>query len=158
MRFACSNLSRNFSKFKSHFLRENKVENAWIPKINALFHSCLFTCENKTREILFRQNPIKKLNESDYRKQTINSSQSRLSQTWKDSKRKSKSKFRVFLGVKTCEVFLFFSGNYFPWLYCVDSSVASLHSLFYVTREFHRFFHRGWAQIQEPEESGRETI
>ena len=97
----------------------------------------------KPREILFRQNPIKKLNESDYRKQTINSSQSRLSQTWKDTKRKSKSKFRVYLGVKTYEVFLFFSSDYFPWLYCVDSSVASLHSLIYVIREFHRFLHRG---------------
>ena len=25
---------------------------------------------------------------------------------------------------------------YFPWLYCVDFSVASLYSLFYVTRDF----------------------
>ena len=81
----------------------------------------------KPREILFRQNPIKKLNESNYRKQTINSSQSRLSQTWKDSKRKSKSKFRVFLSVKTCEVFLFFLViiflGYFvltpQWLLCI---------------------------------------
>ena len=138
MRFACSNLSRNFSKFKSHFLRENKV--AWIPKINALFHSCLFTCENKTREILFRQNPIKKLNESDYRKQTINSSQSRLSQTWKDSKRKSKSKFRVFLSVKTCEVFLFFLIIIFlgyivltpQWLLCIHcfTSLVSFTGFF----------------------------
>ena len=45
---------------------------------------------------------------------------------------------RVYLGVKTCEVFLCFlaTGYYFPWLYCVEFSVASLYSLFYVTREF----------------------
>ena len=81
----------------------------------------------KSREILFRQNPIKKLNESDYRKQTINSSQSRLSQTWKDTKRKSKSKFRFYLGVKTYEVFLFFLVIIFlgsivlipQWLLCI---------------------------------------
>ena len=55
---------------------------------------------------------------------------------------------RVYLGVKTCEVFLCFlaTGYYFPWLYCVEFSVASLYSLFYVTREFHRFLHRGWAE------------
>ena len=29
-----------------------------------------------------------------------------------------------------------FSSYYFPWLYCVDFSVTSLYSLFYVTREF----------------------
>ena len=55
---------------------------------------------------------------------------------------------RVYLGVKTCEVFLCFlaTGYYFPWLYCVEFSVASLYSLFYLTREFHRFLHRGWAE------------
>ena len=55
---------------------------------------------------------------------------------------------RVHLGVKTCEGFLCFlaTGCYFPWLYCVEFSVASLSSLFYVTREFHRFLHRGWAE------------
>ena len=51
--------------------------------------------------------------------------------------------FRVYLGVKTSEVFLCFLVIIFPWLYCVDFSVASLYSLFYVTREFHRFLHRG---------------
>ena len=141
MRFACSNLSRNFSKLKSYFSRENKVENAWIPKINALFHSCLFTRENKTP-----RNTVPPKSKS-FEPNMEN----------KDSKRKSKSKFRVFLAVKTCEVFFFFF-YYFPWFYCVDSSVASLHSLFYVTREFHRFLHRGWAQNPEPEESARKTI
>ena len=51
--------------------------------------------------------------------------------------------FRVYLGVKTCEVFSLFSGYYFPWLHCVDFAVASLYSLYYVTREFRRFLHRG---------------
>ena len=41
--------------------------------------------------------------------------------------------------------FSLFSSYYFPWLYCVDFSVASLYSLFYVSCEFHRFLHRGWA-------------
>ena len=40
--------------------------------------------------------------------------------------------------------FSLFSSHYFPWLYCVDLSVASLYSLFYVSCEFHRFLHRGW--------------
>ena len=40
--------------------------------------------------------------------------------------------------------FTLFSSYYFPWLFCVDFSVASLYSLFYVTREFHRLLHRGW--------------
>ena len=40
--------------------------------------------------------------------------------------------------------FSLFSSYYFPWLYCVDFSVASLYSLFYVTREFHKFLHWGW--------------
>ena len=42
-----------------------------------------------------------------------------------------------------------FSSYYFPWLYFVDLfSVASLFSLFYVIREFHRFLHWGWANSQ----------
>ena len=41
--------------------------------------------------------------------------------------------------------FSLFSSYYFPWLYCVDFSMASLYSLFYVTREFQRFLYRGWA-------------
>ena len=35
--------------------------------------------------------------------------------------------------------FSLFSRYYFPWFYCVDSSVASLYSLFYLNREFHWF-------------------
>ena len=42
--------------------------------------------------------------------------------------------------------FSLFSSDYFPWLYFVDFSVASLYSLFYATREFHRFLLRGWAR------------
>ena len=53
----------------------------------------------------------------------------------------------VYLGVKTCEFFLF-SSYYFPWLYCADFSVASLYSLLYVTRESHRFLQRG-AQLPD---------
>ena len=44
--------------------------------------------------------------------------------------------------------FSLFSWYYFPWLYWVDFSVASLYTLFYVAREFHRFLHRGWAKIE----------
>lgn len=86
MRFACSNLSRNFSKFKSHFLRE-KLRTLESRKLMPFFIVAYLLAKIKPREILFRQNPIKKLNESDYRKQTINSSQSRLSQTWKTKTR-----------------------------------------------------------------------
>ena len=39
--------------------------------------------------------------------------------------------------------FSLFSSYCFPWLYCVDFSVASLYSLFYVTHVFLRFLHRG---------------
>ena len=58
--------------------------------------------------------------------------------------------FWVYRGVKTCEVFLCFLAIYYmyvPWLYCVDFPVASLYSLFYVTREFHRFLHWEWASL-----------
>ena len=48
--------------------------------------------------------------------------------------------FQVYLGVKTCEVFFLFK-LLFTGLCCVDS-VASLYSLFYVTPDFHRFFHQ----------------
>ena len=41
---------------------------------------------------------------------------------------------------KNLRSFSLFSSYCFPWLYCVGFSVASLYSLFYVTREFHRFY------------------
>ena len=48
---------------------------------------------------------------------------------------------RVYLGVKTCEVFLCFVA-----IVRVRAIVlTSLFSLFYVTGEGHRFLHRGWA-------------
>ena len=37
--------------------------------------------------------------------------------------------------------FSLFSSYFFPWLYCVDFSVAALYSLFYVTRELHWGFY-----------------
>ena len=47
--------------------------------------------------------------------------------------------FRVYLGVKTCEVFLCFVA-----IVRVRAIVlTSLFSLFYVTGECHRFLHRG---------------
>ena len=52
---------------------------------------------------------------------------------------------RVFPWYENLWSFSLFSSDYFPWLYFVDFSVASLYSLFYVTREFQRFLHRGWA-------------
>ena len=52
----------------------------------------------------------------------------------------------VYLGVKTCEVFLSFVAIIFLGSIVVDFSVAYLYSLFYVTREFHRFLQRGWAK------------
>ena len=47
----------------------------------------------------------------------------------------------VYLGVKTCKVFLWFLAIIF--LGSFDFSVASFYSFFCVTREFHRFLHRG---------------
>ena len=49
--------------------------------------------------------------------------------------------FRVYLRVRTCEVFLCFA----PFVFLGFIVLASLCPLLYVTREFHRFFHRGWA-------------
>ena len=49
--------------------------------------------------------------------------------------------FRVYLGVRTCEVFLCFA----PFVSLGFIVLTSLCPLLYVTREFHRFFHRGWA-------------
>ena len=46
--------------------------------------------------------------------------------------------------------FSFFSSYYFPWLGLLCwllISVVSLHKLFYVNSEFHRFLHRVWAQL-----------
>ena len=48
-------------------------------------------------------------------------------------------KFGVYLGVKTCEVFLCFVTIMFAL--CIV--LTSLFSLFYVTREGDRFLHRG---------------
>ena len=53
-------------------------------------------------------------------------------------------KIWVYLGVKTCGVCLCFPAIIF--LACIDFSVASLYSLFCVTREFHRFLHRVWGE------------
>ena len=52
------------------------------------------------------------------------------------------NKYLPFAGLPRCKKlwrFSLFSSYYFPWLYCVDFSVASLYSLFYDSREFHRF-------------------
>ena len=51
--------------------------------------------------------------------------------------------FRVSLGVRTCELFLCFVA-----IVRVRAIVlTSLFSLFYVTGEFHRFLHRGRAEL-----------
>ena len=47
--------------------------------------------------------------------------------------------FRVYLGVKTCEVFLCFV----TIMFVLSFVLTSLSSLFYVTREGDRFLHRG---------------
>ena len=49
--------------------------------------------------------------------------------------------FWVYLGVKTCEVFLCFVAI----VRVRPITLTSLFSLFYVTGECHRFLHRGWA-------------
>ena len=48
----------------------------------------------------------------------------------------------VYLGVRTCELFLCFVAIFWVRVYCVDFFVFFL---FYVTGEFHRFLHRGSA-------------
>ena len=53
----------------------------------------------------------------------------------------SKCTIRVYLGVRTCELFLCFA----PFVFLGSIVFTSLFSLFYVTREFTRFLHRGWA-------------
>ena len=47
--------------------------------------------------------------------------------------------FWVYLGVRTCEVFLCFA----PFVFLRFIVLTSLGPLLYVTREFHRFFHQG---------------
>ena len=49
----------------------------------------------------------------------------------------------VYLGVRTCELFLCFA----PFVFLGSIVLTSLFSLFYVTREFNRFLHRGWANL-----------
>ena len=46
---------------------------------------------------------------------------------------------RVYLGVRTCELFLCFV----PFVFLGFIVLTSLFSLFYVTGEFNRFLHRG---------------
>ena len=48
---------------------------------------------------------------------------------------------RVYLGVRTCELFLCFV----PFVFLGFIVLTSLFSLFYFTGEFNRFLHRGWA-------------
>ena len=54
-------------------------------------------------------------------------------------KNSSAPKNRVYLGVKTCEVFLCFV----TIMFVLSFVLTSLFSLFYVTREGDRFLHRG---------------
>ena len=51
--------------------------------------------------------------------------------------------FRIYLGVRTCELFLCFVAI----VRVKVIMLTSLFSLFYVTREFHRFLHRGRAKF-----------
>ena len=53
--------------------------------------------------------------------------------------------FGVYLGVRTCELFLCFVAFVRVRVYYVD---FLLFSLFYVTGEFHRFLHRGRALFE----------
>ena len=49
----------------------------------------------------------------------------------------------VYLGVRTCELFLCFT----PFVFLRSIVLTSLFPLFYVTCEFNRFLHRGWADF-----------
>ena len=49
------------------------------------------------------------------------------------------AQFSVYLGVRTCELFLCFA----PFVFLGFIVLTSLFSLFYVTRECNRFLHRG---------------
>ena len=59
--------------------------------------------------------------------------------------------FRVYLGVRTCEVF-------WPFVFLGFIVLTSLRPLLYVTREFHRFFHQGWADPIFLDKLEREAI
>ena len=50
----------------------------------------------------------------------------------------------VYLGVRTCELFLCFT----PFVFLRSIVLTSLFPLFYVTCEFNRFLHRGWADFR----------
>ena len=63
---------------------------------------------------------------------------------WKSSQVLTTRKTRVYLGVKTCELFLCL-GVIICVLYIVSGLFVVLLVL-YVTGEFHRFLHRGWAE------------
>ena len=49
-------------------------------------------------------------------------------------------RIRVYLGVRTCELFLCFV----PFVFLDFIVLTSLFSLLYVTGEFNRFLHRAW--------------
>ena len=57
---------------------------------------------------------------------------------------KAFEKVRVYLGVRTCEVYLCFV----TIMFVLSIVLTSLFSLFYVTREGDRFLHRGLAESQ----------
>ena len=61
---------------------------------------------------------------------------------WTLKSRVSTQELRVYLGVRTCEVFLCFVAIVRVRVFMLNS----LFSLFYVTGEFHRFLHRGRAR------------
>ena len=66
-------------------------------------------------------------------------------------------KFWVYLGVRTCELFLCFVAI----VRVRVIMLTSLFSLCYVTREFHRFLHRGRAEIlvaAQPPKSNTFTV
>ena len=54
--------------------------------------------------------------------------------------------FRVYLGVRTCELFLCFV----LFVFLGFIVLTSLFSLFHVIGEFNRFLHRGWASLSWP--------
>ena len=51
----------------------------------------------------------------------------------------------VYLGVRTCELFICFA----PFVFLSSIVQTSSFPLFHVTREFNRFLHRGWAKFLE---------
>ena len=54
-----------------------------------------------------------------------------------------KIKNGVYLGVRTCDIFLCFVSSCWGLVILFNSLLALLFSLFYVIREFDRFLHRG---------------